>query len=145
MLSRSEDKGQNKDQNPTQTQVIHQSLDIERQIVSSDEKLESMNPEMNTTVNPVQQVQHNDCVYIECNPMLDHLPHEQTNFISVHPQHQTIGSMNYNIPHNQIQIGGYALQNVGQVQVYNGTYTLPLQPMSCNQGISQMQVSRIFY
>lgn len=130
MLTRSEERDQNQNSN------------LAREIPEND-KLENINQQLNTAVNFVQQVQQSDCVYIECNPILDHHSHEQTNFISVHQQHQSLGPVNYNIPHhNQIQIGGYALQNVGQLQVYNGTYTMPLQTMQCNQ--PQLQVSNCF-
>lgn len=123
------------DQNSNQEEEIQ---DIHPENVSESEKIENITEQLNTAVNSVQ-VQPNDCVFIECNPILDHLPHEQTNFISVHQQHQAV---NYNIPHhNQIQINGYTLQNVNQLPVYNGTYTMPLQPVQCNQVMPQMQVS----
>lgn len=120
------------DQNSIQEEETHPDN------ISESEKIENITQQLNTAVNSVP-VQPNDCVFIECNPILEHLPHEQTNFISVHQQHQAV---NYNIPHhNQIQISGYTLQNVSQVPVYNGTYTMPLQQVQCNQVMPQMQVS----
>lgn len=132
LLTRTEKKELN------QTQV-QQQPEIQSQNITQNEKLSNINQQMNTSINSVQQVQQNDCVFLECNPMMDHISHEQTNFISVHQQHQPLGTLNYGIPnHNQIQIGSYTLQNVAQVQVYNGTYPMPLQPVQC----SQMQVSK---
>lgn len=127
LLARSEEKEQPEEHNSSQVQ------EIRPQDVSQSEKLGNITHQLNTAVNAVQ-VQPNDCVFIECNPILDQLSHEQNNFISVHQQHQTI---NYSMPHhNQLQIGGYALQNV-----YNSTYNMQLQPMQCSQSIQQMQVS----
>lgn len=141
ILTRSEEKQKNEEQNSEPVQEIHQTpQEIHHQNGAQNDKIENITQQVN---NPVNSVQTNDCVYVECNPMLDQLSHEQTNFISVHQQHQTI---NYNIPHhNQIQIGGYTLQNVSQVPIYNGTYGMPLQPMQCNQAIPQMQVSQVSY
>lgn len=133
LIARSKEKEQDEDQNSN-----HQEQEIQAQNVPENEKIDNITQQLNTNVNS-GQVQSNDYVFVECSPILEHLSHEQTNFISVHQQHQ---SVNYNIPHhNQIQIGGYTLQNVGQVPVYNSTYSMPLQPVQCNQVMPQMQVS----
>lgn len=135
LLSRSVETEKNQDQNSEQVQEVQQPQQEIHQNVSQNDKIENITQQVDNAVNTVQT---SDCVYVECNPILDNLPHEQTNFISVHQPHQTI---NYNIPHhNQIQIGGYTLQNVSQVPIYNGTYSMPLQPIQCNQGLPQLQV-----
>lgn len=63
-----------------------------------------------------------NCLYIECAPLIE-MQQDQNTFIPA-PQ------INYNLqPQNHIPLGGYSLQTVTPVQVYNGTYTMPLQQM----------------
>lgn len=116
-----------------------QQQEIHPQNISQNDKIDNITEQINTAINAVQ-VQPNDCVFIECSPILEPLPHEQNNFISVQQQHHSI---NYNMPHHnhQLQIGGYSLQNV--TPIYSSTYSMPLQPMQCSQPIQQMQVSKI--
>lgn len=138
-MTRSEEKEQTGDQNCNQLQ----QPELQHHNVSQNGKIEDINTQLPPVVTSVHQVQQNDCVYIECNPLLEHLSQEHTNFVSV-PQHQGLSSMNYNIQHHN-QIGGYTLQNVAQVQVYNSAYSMPLQQMSCNQGLPPIQVSLCYF
>ncbi|KAJ8927673.1 hypothetical protein NQ314_019829 [Rhamnusium bicolor] len=93
-----------------------------------------------------QAAHPSNCVYIECPPMLEQLSQEQNAFIPVSQSQPPLSQINYNIQHqNHLQLGGYNIQSVSQVQVYNGTYTMPLQPMQPtnmlhNQVIPQMQL-----
>lgn len=69
-----------------------------------------------------QAAQQQNCVYIECAPLIE-MQQDQNTFI---PPSQ----INYNIqPQNHIPLGSYSLQAVTPVQVYNGSYTMPLQQM----------------
>lgn len=101
-----------------------------------------------TALHPSNEQQN--CVYIECAPLVE-ITHEQkfdAYLATPQPQPPPLTPINYNIqPQNHLQINGYNIQNVGQVQVYNGTaYAMPIQTMQPtnvlhNQVItSQMQV-----
>lgn len=83
-----------------------------------------------------QQIAQNSCVYIECSPLLEIQQQEQkfdSVFVPVsqpQPQPPPLTQINYNIQNqNHLQLNGYNLQGLNQVQVYNGGYTMPLQPM----------------
>lgn len=91
--------------------------------------------ELQVTQDMTQPTQN--CVYIECSPLID-MQQDQNAFIPP-PQ------INYNVqPQNHLPLGNYSLQTVTPVQVYNGTYTMPLQQMQStnmlhNQVIQQIQ------
>jgi hypothetical protein len=80
-----------------------------------------------------QQINQNNCVYIECAPLLEIQQEQKFDPLFVPAsQHQqpSLTQINYNVQsQNHLQLNSYNLQGVSQVQVYNGTYTMPLQPM----------------
>lgn len=113
-----------------------------------DVKLDSVNISHHIEQAVVQQ---NNCVYAECNPIMDQIP-QQNSFAPVtQAQQQPLTHLNYNQPqqHSQLHLG-YIIQGVSQVQpvqVYNTNYSMPLQQMQPanvlhNQGLPQMQVSK---
>ncbi|KAK9730407.1 Zinc-finger associated domain (zf-AD) [Popillia japonica] len=70
-----------------------------------------------------------NCVFIECAPLID-LPHEETKFVDPFgnmSEPPPLIPINYNMPENHLN--SCSLQTVRQVQVFNGTYTMPLQQM----------------
>ena len=80
-----------------------------------------------------QPITQNSCVYIECAPLLEIQQEQKFDPVFVpasQAQQPALTQINYNVQsQNHLQLNGYNLQGVGQVQVYNGTYTMPLQTM----------------
>ncbi|KAJ8978009.1 hypothetical protein NQ317_002771 [Molorchus minor] len=119
---------------------IQQQQEIQHMQNAQDTK-----PVDNVDVDPLdiqqQLAQPNNCVYIECAPILEQLSQDQNGFISSQSVQPPLSQINYNIQHqNHIQLSGYNIQGVGQVQVYNGTYTMPMQPNMQNANVMHNQV-----
>lgn len=80
-----------------------------------------------------QQINQNNCVYIECAPLLEIQQEQKFEPVFVpasQPQQPSLTQINYNVQsQNHLQLNNYNLQGVSQVQVYNSTYNMPLQPM----------------
>ncbi|GJQ86506.1 hypothetical protein Trydic_g10406 [Trypoxylus dichotomus] len=71
-----------------------------------------------------------NCVFIECAPLID-LPHDETKFVDPFgnvTETPPLIPINYNMQAEN-HLSSCSLQTVRQVQVYNGTYTMPLQQM----------------
>lgn len=66
-------------------------------------------------VAPVQPQQADSCVYIECNPLIE-MGHDHRYDAAIPPV--TVAPDITQIGYNQMPIGGYSLQTIGQVQVY---------------------------
>lgn len=124
-----------------QEQTIQQELQHQiqpQQIQIQQQQPQAQQPAQQIDVNQLTHIPQNNCVYIECTPLLD-ISQEQR-FDTLAPvtqqqqqqqQSQPLTQVNYNVPsQNQLHsLGSYSLHTVGQVQVYNGNYTMPLQPM----------------
>ncbi|KAB0797178.1 hypothetical protein PPYR_08172 [Photinus pyralis] len=68
-----------------------------------------------------------NCVYIECAPLLDI---QEQKFDGLNSISQPLTQLNYNVQsQNHLPITGYTLPALGQVQVYNGSYTMPVQQL----------------
>ncbi|XP_072377159.1 uncharacterized protein [Diabrotica undecimpunctata] len=82
-----------------------------------------------------QPIPENSCVFIECNPIIDSIGHEN-NFIPPSQPEQQISQLDYN------QLSGYNVDSVGNVQVYNGSYNMPLEHTGVlhNQEIQSLQL-----
>ncbi|XP_023020947.1 uncharacterized protein [Leptinotarsa decemlineata] len=77
-----------------------------------------------------QAISQNNCIFIECNPLIEPIPQNSNNFSSG-PQNlpQPLNQINYNGDQGGVPLNGYNLTDVGQVQVYStGTYPLSMQP-----------------
>lgn len=100
--------------------------------------------QQNLQVQPSQ----NNCVFVECNALIDMKPDQQRYeaqiptlpTVSVAQPQPALTQINYNVqtqPQNHI-IGGYSLQPIGQVQVYNG-YAMPIPQQMSTQAPVQNQ------
>lgn len=71
------------------------------------------------------QPSQNSCVFVECNALID-MGQERYDPTGAVTAPSALTQINYNIqPQNHIPIGGYSLQPLAQVQVYN-SYAMPL-------------------
>ncbi|KAG5897250.1 hypothetical protein JTB14_013154 [Gonioctena quinquepunctata] len=108
---------------------------VETQYSQSQETQQPQNVPPQELVQTVQQ----ECVYIECNPLIQTIVQNSNNFNSVP---QALNQISYNTDQSGMQLNGYSMPDVGQVQVYTGSYDLPLQ--SVNPGVQdhvmQMQI-----
>lgn len=95
------------------------------------------------TVQPSQ----NNCVFVECNTLIDMKPDQQRYegqipalpTVSVAQPQPALTQINYNVQNQQNHIiGGYSLQPIGQVQVYNG-YAMPIPQQMTAQANVQNQ------
>lgn len=132
-------------QDDEQESIQQQQQQQEMQQISEPQQMDKLDS-LGISEQLAQAAQQNNCVYIECPPMLEPLTQDQNTFIPVSQNPPPLSQINYNIQQNHLQLG-YNIQSVSQVQVYNGTYTMPLQPMQTtnmlhNQVVPQMQVSR---
>ncbi|CAG9854528.1 unnamed protein product [Phyllotreta striolata] len=91
------------------------------QLVRADVKTQQApnNPQINLPqyAQPVAE----NCVYIECNPLIENIP-QDNHFMSLPQNNQSqMTQIDYN------QLGTFNVEGVGQVQVYNSSYSMPLQ------------------
>lgn len=149
---------------------LHISFQFKKQCEKSDAKLRQYIANVEETKEQVQQQQHQQqhqqehqqepeqqqceqriehqvadntasCVYIECAPLID-LPHEEAKFVDSYgniTEPPPLVPLNYNMQPDS-HLNSCSLQTVRQVQIYNGTYTMPLQQMQ-PANIIQNQVS----
>ncbi|XP_057671627.1 zinc finger protein 501-like [Diorhabda carinulata] len=93
----------------------------ERREEQQSQPLQQIEKEPTTNISSqyTQSIPENSCAYIECNTLIDNV--SQNNFIPVsQPEPQQMTQMEYS------QLAGYNVDSVGQVQVYNGNYNMPL-------------------
>ncbi|KAK4879762.1 hypothetical protein RN001_007908 [Aquatica leii] len=120
------------------TKNKHQQTLIQHQEQSQQEQIHQQVPQQQTHQQPHQQQhpmthqppQQNNCVYIECAPLLDL---QEQRFDALGSITQPLTQLNYNVQsQNHLSLSGYTLPTVGQVQVYNSTYAMPIQQMQPN-------------
>lgn len=95
----------------------------------AQQQLSQVQPQQQPTHQQTQITQpaQNNCVYIECAPLLDL---QEQRFDALGTINQPLSQINYNIPsQNHLSLTGYSLPSVGQVQVYSGAYAMPMQQM----------------
>ncbi|XP_022913647.2 zinc finger protein ZFP2-like [Onthophagus taurus] len=100
-----------------------------RQYVTKIEQEGEILRQQSTQQSIQQQVQVNavngtgNCVFIECAPILDMQGEEKfVHFNTINQPHETLTQVDYNI-----HTDGHHSYNLQAVQVYNGTYTVPVQ------------------
>ncbi|KAJ8920964.1 hypothetical protein NQ315_015758 [Exocentrus adspersus] len=130
-------------QEEVEAQKRQQQQQHEMQQLPEPQQMDKLDP-LSITSQLAQATQQGNCVYIECPPMMEQLSQDQNTFIPVAQNQTPLSQINYNIQQNHLQLG-YNIQSVGQVQVYNGTYAMPLQTMQAgnmlhNQIVPQMQL-----
>nr|CAH7724692.1 unnamed protein product [Callosobruchus chinensis] len=126
---------------------LHNEVQQSIQETENENQIEQQNEKMaclEITHQIAQAVQGNNCVYIECSPVLESVPQETHNYISV-SQSQPPPLTPIDYQQQQLQLQGYNIQGIGPVQVYNGAY-IPVHQMQTtdvinNQTVTQMQVS----
>lgn len=102
---------------------LHISYQFKKQCEKSDAKLRQYltNPPIVTQESPqqpqvpVQPQQPDNCVYIECNPLIE-MGQEHRYDANIPPV--SVAPDITQISYNQMPIGGYSLQTIGQVQVW---------------------------
>ncbi|KAK5646382.1 hypothetical protein RI129_004846 [Pyrocoelia pectoralis] len=115
---------------PQQEQVHHP------QIQQSQQQQPQQQHTMTFQASQPQPTQN--CVYIECAPLLDL---QEQKFDGLGSISQPLTQLNYNVQsQNHLPITSYTLPPLGQVQVYNGSYTMPVQQIQTTNDLQNQVV-----